>query len=302
MLESVIEVLGTRAHRVPDRFRVALIIEGGGARGMFTAGMCLGLEELGLQDTFDAVYATSAGALNGAWFLSGQAVDKMPLMADENILARVIDPRRMLWGKPIFDTYHLIHEVYDKTWGLDTAAILSHRTTFHPIATNAKTGKPVDLHTKIKDKKTLLHALRAACNIPLLAGAPLKFAGEKYVDGGMSESVPIRTAMIGGATHALVLRTLKDGEIEAPGPWLQQKIGDTYMRWKAPGAYQTWQHKPEINALEERYLVDLGPAVKQVRPPAEALFVDSAERNPEVLTQALEVGRKTVVDLLSGVV
>jgi predicted acylesterase/phospholipase RssA len=58
-VESGIEVLGTRVHRVPNRYRVALVIEGGGSRGMFSAGMCLGLEELGLESVFDAVYRAS---------------------------------------------------------------------------------------------------------------------------------------------------------------------------------------------------------------------------------------------------
>jgi len=55
-VESVIEVLGTRLHRVPNRYRVALVIEGGGSRGISPAGMCLGFEELGLESVFDAVY------------------------------------------------------------------------------------------------------------------------------------------------------------------------------------------------------------------------------------------------------
>jgi predicted acylesterase/phospholipase RssA len=54
-VESVIEVLGTRVHRIPNRYRVALVIGGGGSRGMFPAGMCLGFEELGLESVFDAV-------------------------------------------------------------------------------------------------------------------------------------------------------------------------------------------------------------------------------------------------------
>jgi len=58
-VESVIEVLGIRVHRVPNRYRVALVIEGGDSRGMFSAGMCLGLEELGLLSVFDAVYRAS---------------------------------------------------------------------------------------------------------------------------------------------------------------------------------------------------------------------------------------------------
>jgi predicted patatin/cPLA2 family phospholipase len=45
------------------RYRVALVIEGGGSRGMFSAGMCLGLEGLGLESVFDAVYRASG------WFI-----------------------------------------------------------------------------------------------------------------------------------------------------------------------------------------------------------------------------------------
>jgi hypothetical protein len=41
------EVLGTRVHRVLNRYHVALIIEGGGPRGMFSAGMCLGSKNAG---------------------------------------------------------------------------------------------------------------------------------------------------------------------------------------------------------------------------------------------------------------
>jgi predicted acylesterase/phospholipase RssA len=58
-VESGIEVLGTRVHRVPNRYRVALVIVGGGSRGMFSAGMCLGLEEHRLESVFDAVYRAS---------------------------------------------------------------------------------------------------------------------------------------------------------------------------------------------------------------------------------------------------
>jgi hypothetical protein len=60
-VEAVIEVSGARVHRVPDRYRVALIIEGGGSRGMFSAGMRLGLEELGLESVFVRCTGRAAG-------------------------------------------------------------------------------------------------------------------------------------------------------------------------------------------------------------------------------------------------
>ena len=54
-MESVRRSVGARV--VP--YRVALVIEGSGSRGMFSAGMCVGFEELGLESVFDAVYRPS---------------------------------------------------------------------------------------------------------------------------------------------------------------------------------------------------------------------------------------------------
>jgi predicted acylesterase/phospholipase RssA len=56
-----------------DDFNIALAIEGGAMRGVVSAGMLAGLEYLTRLPIFDAVYGTSAGAINGAYFLAGQA-------------------------------------------------------------------------------------------------------------------------------------------------------------------------------------------------------------------------------------
>ena len=61
---------GSRPLARDDGLRIALIIEGGGMRGVISAGMALALDELGLVPAFDAVYGASAGAITGAWLLS----------------------------------------------------------------------------------------------------------------------------------------------------------------------------------------------------------------------------------------
>ncbi len=60
---------GSRPGARDDGLRIALIIEGGGMRGVISAGMALALDELGLVPAFDAVYGASAGAITGAWLL-----------------------------------------------------------------------------------------------------------------------------------------------------------------------------------------------------------------------------------------
>jgi predicted acylesterase/phospholipase RssA len=56
-----------------DEHRVALVLEGGGMRGVVSAGMTAALERLNLTPCFDLVVGASAGAINGAALLGGVA-------------------------------------------------------------------------------------------------------------------------------------------------------------------------------------------------------------------------------------
>ena len=57
---------GSRAGARRDGMKIALAVEGGGMRGCVAAGMAAAISELGLLDSFDAVYGASAGSLIGA--------------------------------------------------------------------------------------------------------------------------------------------------------------------------------------------------------------------------------------------
>lgn len=55
-----------------DNKKIAIAIEGGGMRGCVAGGMVTALWYLGLQDSIDCVYGSSAGALVGTYFVSRQ--------------------------------------------------------------------------------------------------------------------------------------------------------------------------------------------------------------------------------------
>ncbi|MFE3545043.1 patatin family protein [Nocardia sp. NPDC059177] len=285
-----------------DGHRLVLVIEGGGSRGVYSSGMVQALDELGLGGIFDAVYGTSAGAINGAWLLCGRAATGMRSWTDPAIMRRAIDPRRALRGRPIFDLHYLIHQVYDGIEPMDFPAILANPTSLHPIATDIKTGQSVDLRPHIVDKTTLMTALRASAGLPLLAGPPVALGGGSFFDGGLTETVPIRSAVRAGATHALVLRTRRTDELRPPAPLLHRVVGGGYMRAIAPGAYRAWSRRPGQQAIEDRFLADLGDRVLQIHPPAAAPPVDSAARDTDLLARALDLGRTAVHALLGSTV
>ncbi|MFC6009516.1 patatin-like phospholipase family protein [Nocardia lasii] len=296
----VAEVIRSRraaGHR-DDGHRLALVIEGGGSRGVYSSGMVQALEEMGLSAVFDAVYGTSAGAINGAWLLCGRAATGMRSWTDPVIMRRVVDPVRIVRGRPVFDLRYLVHRVYDGIEPMDFPAILANPTTFHPIATDIRTGRSVDLAPYITDKRTLMTALRASAGLPLLAGPPVRLGEGSYFDGGLTETVPIRTAVTAGATHALVLRTRRTDERRPPAPLLHRVIGGGYMRAIAPGAFRAWNQRPAQQAIEDGFLADLGEQVLQIHPPAGSPAIDSAARDTDLLTRALDIGRTAVHAIL----
>jgi predicted acylesterase/phospholipase RssA len=116
----------------------------------------------------------------------------------------------VLRGRPVADVRALIEDLYQTTFPMDFAAVLASPVEFHPLATDAATGESTDLRPFIGNPAELRLALRASAALPLLAGPPVEFAGRRFYDAGVSESIPYRTALTQGATHLLILRSRRD--------------------------------------------------------------------------------------------
>jgi predicted patatin/cPLA2 family phospholipase len=202
---EVLRVLAARADTggppYGDGLRVALAIEGGGMRGVISAGMALELHERGLVPAFDAVYGASAGAITGAWLLSSRPEGLLGWT--ETAYAKMLIRRfALLRGRPAVDIRSLIEELYQTTFPMDFASVLANPVEYHPLATEVTTGDSTDLRPFISNPAELRLALRASAAMPLLAGPPVAFAGRRFYDAGLSESVPYRTALAQGATPA----------------------------------------------------------------------------------------------------
>jgi predicted patatin/cPLA2 family phospholipase len=301
--DTVLELLRARSQlrSTPgcrsDDARLALVIEGGSSRGAYSAGMTVAIEQLGLLPLFDAVYGSSAGALNAAWLLCGRAETTMHAWWDRAIMRGTIDPRRALLGKPVVDTRFLVHKVYTEIMFLGFQEILDSPVEFHPLATDALTGESTDLRPRVHDQASLQAALRATTAMPLMTGEPVEVGGRRFVDAGVSESVPVRTALAQGATHVVALRT-KRGDEQANQPSGLERI--VLSRWfarNAPGAAASWRNRAAVREEEERVLAS-HPGILQVRPPLGSTHIGRTERGETVLRAAVQTGRQAAWDVL----
>jgi predicted patatin/cPLA2 family phospholipase len=208
---------GSRPGQRTDSCRVALSIEGGGMRGIVSAGMALAVHELGLVSAFDAVYGSSAGAITGAWLLSSEP-GKLRGWADPDYARTLIRWSAMLRRRPVVDIRTLVEEVYQTEFPMDFASVLASQIEFHPLGTDAETGASTDLRPLIATPAELRLALRASASLPFLAGPPVKLRDHRFYDAGVAESVPFRTPLAQGATHVLILRSRRLLATEQPDP------------------------------------------------------------------------------------
>jgi len=105
-----------------DGWRVALAVEGGGMRGVLSAGMLLALEQLGLRTTVDLVVGTSAGALASAFFVDGRAAEGSVLFYTELNGPPFLDRSRLLKRDAAFNLDYLIRDAAPRR-GLNFAAL-----------------------------------------------------------------------------------------------------------------------------------------------------------------------------------
>jgi predicted patatin/cPLA2 family phospholipase len=137
--------------------------------------------------------------------------------------------------------------------------------------------------------------------MPFLAGEPITIGDRTLIDSGVSEGVPVRTALEQGATHIVALRTRRlDEPSSAPSRGERLLLSRWFARY-APGAVDPWLRRAEIRAEEER-LLGADPAVVSIRPPLGSPSVGRTERRAQILRGVVDTGRQVAMEALAACV
>lgn len=175
-------------------------------RGVVSAGMVSALEHLGLTEAFDAVYGSSGGAINGAYFLAGQARLGTEIYSEDINNRHFIDLWRPLRGRPMVDLGFLLHEVATRRKPLNVDRVLGAASPLVVMATDVVTAARAPLRD-FANAAALFTALRAGATMPVIAGPPVSYQGRTYLDASLTEPIPVPVAEADGFTHILALLT-----------------------------------------------------------------------------------------------
>ena len=272
-----------------------LIMEGGAMRGMFTAGVMDVLMENEIH--FQGAIGVSAGAAFGCNFKSNQ-------------IGRVIRYNKKYCRDPRFCSIRSLIKTGDLYGAefcyttipyeldlFDCEAYLNNPMDFYVVCTDVETGEPV-YRKCITGRDEDLIWIRASASMPI-ASKVVEATGVKLLDGGISDSIPLKYFESIGYNKNVVILTQPKGYIKKPSkalPLIKAALRDY------PDVYKTMQNRHNdynetIKFIEERE--KSGDALV-IRPP-EKLPVGRVEHNPDKLQLAYDIGVKTALGQLEEI-
>ncbi|MEH7226294.1 patatin family protein [Bacillus sp. JJ1566] len=265
---------------------VGLVLEGGGMRGVYTAGI---LEYFMKQNVyFPYVIGVSAGACMAASYLSRQMGRNRTVNIDYINHPNYLSFRNMVKHRQIFGMDFIFDEIPNKHVPYDYDTFYQSKEEFVVGTTDCETGAP--MYFKKDDYgDEMLKVIRASSSLPFVAPI-IEFKGKKLLDGGITDPIPLIKAQQDGHSKNVVILTRNRGYSKKKSnmAWVFRRSYKQYPNLvKAMGTrYQRYNETLTYLDQEER----AGRIF--VFSPTEPLEVGRIERNPVKLTNLYELGLK----------
>ena len=188
-----------------------LVLEGGAMRGLFTAGIIDVMMEARVEP--DGLIGVSAGAAFGCNYKSrqiGRAIRYNKAFAHDK---RFCSWQSLLKTGDLYNAefgYHVIPTQYDV---FDNATYDANPMAFIAVCTDVETGKPI-YKSLPKVTPTTYDWIRASASMPLVSKV-VELEGQKVLDGGVADSIPLAYFESIGYEKNMVILTQPDGYVKA---------------------------------------------------------------------------------------
>ena len=185
----------------------ALVLEGGGLRGVFTCGVLDCFMDHGIR--FPFTVGVSAGACNGLSYMSGQRgrakASNIDLMDEHHYVGF----KYLLTQGCIMDFKLLFEDFPERIIPYDYDAYFSNPDRFVMVTTNCLTGKAEYFEEKTSSER-VMDIVRASSRLPFVS--PITYVdGVPMLDGGIVDSIPVEYALRQGYDKAVVILTRNKG-------------------------------------------------------------------------------------------
>lgn len=272
-----------------------LVLEGGGMRGLFTAGIMDVMMENHIE--FDGIIGVSAGASFGCNYKSRQ-----PGRVLRYNLAYRKDPRFMgirsfIKTGNIVGAEFAYHTLPTQLDVFDDDTYIANPAEFHVVCTDMLTGEPVYKRIDVTDR-TGREWIRASGSMPLVS-RPVCIDGYKLLDGAIADSIPLQYFQSKGYTRNIVILTQPKG--------FQKHLS------KAFPLMRLWlrRYPKFLKAIQSRHVM-YNEQLKYIEReeakgdtlliyPPHPLDIGRIEQNEEAIRRVYQTGRDTAEKLLPDI-
>ena len=262
-----------------------LILEGGAMRGMFTAGVIDVMMEHDI--VFDGAIGVSAGAVFGCNYKSHQIGRSLRYNTKFCQDPRYASFRSLLTTGDLYGADFCYNEIPNKLDPFDLETYRNSPMEFYVVCTDMETGKPVYQKCMTGDAHDILW-MRASASMPLVSRI-VEVDGYKLLDGGISDSIPIRQFQKLGYDRNIIILTQP---LDYVKPKNQMVPLLRVMMRKYPNLVRTMRFRHDIYNATTAYIRKLEQKgrVLVIRPEA-PLGIARVEHDPKELTRVYQLGR-----------
>lgn len=274
--------------------KTGLVLEGGGKRGIYAAGVLDVLLENNIWT--DGLIGTSAGAVNGCSYVSNQYERNLRCNIRFAKEKRYMSIYSLITTGNVVGTDFAYNILPNKLEVFDYDAFEKSPVAYYVTCSNVETGKAEYIQCKSLRGKNMDY-LRASASLPYVSQI-VEIDGKKYLDGGICDSIPLKAFQDMGYEKNLVVLTRPRGYIKKPENNL---LANLYYR----------KYPAFVTALRNRYAV-YNRTLKYIEQqenqgnilvlrPSESIRVGRMEQDPERLKQMYELGKNDAGQMLDAI-
>ena len=266
--------------------KTGLVLEGGGMRGLFTAGILDVLMENNV--TFDGVVGVSAGATFGCNFISHQIGRTLRYNMSQRKNPKYMGIRSLIKTGDYVGGEYAYHVLPTKLDVFDFEAFEKNPTEFHVVTTNVRTGEAI-YHRIDKVDYTGMEWIRASASMPIIS-RPVAIGDYEMLDGGIADSIPLRYFESEGFKRNIVILTQPKG--------FKKKLTKLMPVFKAtmrkyPAIIEGMSKRHLMYNRELDYITQQQEAGKcLVICPSDTLPIGRTEQTPKKMQFVYDMGRK----------
>ena len=270
----------------------ALVLEGGGLRGVFTCGVLDCFMDKGIR--FPFTVGVSAGACNGLSYMSGQRGRAKSSNIDLMDKHHYVGFKYLLTQGCIMDYKLLFEDFPEKIIPYDYEAYFANTDRFVMVTTNCLTGKAEYLEEK-SDSKRVMDIVRASSSLPYVTKITY-VDGVPMLDGGIADPIPVEYAQSQGYERMVVILTRNKGyrknEKQLPVP---KFIYRKYPELRKTLASRNAQYNRTMEMIERLEEEGLMTVIRPVHP----IEVDRMEKDTDKLRALYQEGYELAESFLA---